>query len=121
MGQKVNPIGLRLGINRTWDSRWYAGETEYSGMLHEADLLLIGGPGTGSSSMRTALQQRNCGTRQIASENVHVYCVWIGTHEWLPVELRVSPRHLPLLARVGPTTPKSIDPRCLWSANTEVD
>ena len=23
MGQKVNPIGLRLGINRTWDSRWY--------------------------------------------------------------------------------------------------
>ncbi|MGH1375423.1 MAG: 30S ribosomal protein S3 [Alphaproteobacteria bacterium] len=25
MGQKVNPIGLRVGINRTWDSRWYAG------------------------------------------------------------------------------------------------
>lgn len=25
MGQKVNPIGLRLGINKTWDSRWYAG------------------------------------------------------------------------------------------------
>ena len=24
MGQKVNPIGLRLGINRTWDSRWYS-------------------------------------------------------------------------------------------------
>ena len=24
MGQKVNPIGLRLGINRTWDSRWFA-------------------------------------------------------------------------------------------------
>jgi hypothetical protein len=24
MGHKVNPIGLRLGINRTWDSRWYA-------------------------------------------------------------------------------------------------
>ncbi len=24
MGQKVSPIGLRLGINRTWDSRWYA-------------------------------------------------------------------------------------------------
>ena len=23
MGQKVNPIGLRLGVNRTWDSRWY--------------------------------------------------------------------------------------------------
>jgi small subunit ribosomal protein S3 len=28
MGQKINPIGLRLGINRTWDSRWYA-DNEY--------------------------------------------------------------------------------------------
>jgi small subunit ribosomal protein S3 len=35
MGQKVNPIGLRLGINRTWDSRWYAGRNDYSKMLHE--------------------------------------------------------------------------------------
>ena len=34
MGQKVNPIGLRLGINRTWDSRWYAGN-DYAGLLHE--------------------------------------------------------------------------------------
>jgi len=24
MGQKVNPIGMRLGVNRTWESRWYA-------------------------------------------------------------------------------------------------
>ena len=35
MGQKVNPIGLRLGINRTWDSRWYAGKNEYGTLLHE--------------------------------------------------------------------------------------
>ena len=34
MGQKVNPIGLRVGINRTWDSRWYADEG-YADMLHE--------------------------------------------------------------------------------------
>ena len=34
MGQKINPIGLRLGINRTWDSRWYA-ERNYGEMLHE--------------------------------------------------------------------------------------
>jgi small subunit ribosomal protein S3 len=34
MGQKVNPIGLRLGINRTWDSRWYA-DANYAGLLHE--------------------------------------------------------------------------------------
>jgi small subunit ribosomal protein S3 len=35
MGQKVNPIGLRLGINRTWDSRWFAGKGEYGQLLHE--------------------------------------------------------------------------------------
>jgi len=35
MGQKVNPIGLRLGINRTWDSRWFADGTEYGRLLHE--------------------------------------------------------------------------------------
>ena len=34
MGQKVNPIGFRLGINRTWDSRWYAGD-DYARLLHE--------------------------------------------------------------------------------------
>lgn len=34
MGQKVNPIGLRLGINRTWDSRWFA-KADYAGFLHE--------------------------------------------------------------------------------------
>ncbi len=35
MGQKVNPIGLRLGINRTWDSRWFANSREYGSLLHE--------------------------------------------------------------------------------------
>jgi small subunit ribosomal protein S3 len=34
MGQKVNPIGLRLGINRTWDSRWFASR-DYAKLLHE--------------------------------------------------------------------------------------
>ena len=34
MGQKVNPIGLRLGINRTWDSRWFATK-DYATLLHE--------------------------------------------------------------------------------------
>ena len=29
MGQKVNPVGLRVGINRTWDSRWYADKRDY--------------------------------------------------------------------------------------------
>jgi small subunit ribosomal protein S3 len=35
MGQKVSPIGLRLGINKTWDSRWYANRGEYARLLHE--------------------------------------------------------------------------------------
>jgi small subunit ribosomal protein S3 len=35
MGQKVNPIGMRLGVNRTWDSRWFASSKTYSKLLHE--------------------------------------------------------------------------------------
>jgi small subunit ribosomal protein S3 len=35
MGHKVNPIGLRVGINRTWDSRWFANTREYGDLLHE--------------------------------------------------------------------------------------
>ena len=37
MGQKVNAISLRLGINKTWDSRWYAEGDAYADQLH-ADL-----------------------------------------------------------------------------------
>jgi len=35
MGQKVNPTGLRLGINKTWSSRWYAGPRNYADLLLE--------------------------------------------------------------------------------------
>ena len=35
MGQKVNPIALRLGINRTWDSIWFAKKSEYGKLLIE--------------------------------------------------------------------------------------
>ncbi|KEG16750.1 30S ribosomal protein S3 [Bartonella bacilliformis] len=35
MGQKINPIGLRLGVNQTWSSRWYADSGEYGRLLHE--------------------------------------------------------------------------------------
>jgi small subunit ribosomal protein S3 len=34
MGQKVNPVGMRIGINRTWDSRWFA-DKDYAQLLHE--------------------------------------------------------------------------------------
>ncbi len=35
MGQKVNPIGIRLGYVKDWTSRWYAGKKEYPGMLRQ--------------------------------------------------------------------------------------
>ncbi len=35
MGQKVNPVGLRVGVIRTWDSRWYAKGKQYTENLHE--------------------------------------------------------------------------------------
>jgi small subunit ribosomal protein S3 len=35
VGQKVNPIGLRLGINKTWQSRWYAGPRDYADLVLE--------------------------------------------------------------------------------------
>jgi len=35
MGQKVNPYGFRLGINKDWKSRWYVGPKEYAKTLHE--------------------------------------------------------------------------------------
>lgn len=39
MGQKTNPIGLRLGINRTWNSRWYAKNNQFADLLKE-DMLI---------------------------------------------------------------------------------
>ena len=35
MGQKVNPIGMRLQVNRTWDSRWFADTKDYGNLLLE--------------------------------------------------------------------------------------
>jgi small subunit ribosomal protein S3 len=35
MGQKVNPVGLRLGINKTWKSKWYVDPRDYVETLHE--------------------------------------------------------------------------------------
>jgi len=35
MGQKINPVGMRLQVNRTWDSRWYADTKDYAALLLE--------------------------------------------------------------------------------------
>ena len=39
MGQKVNPIGFRIAVNKDWRSRWYANKKEFGDMLHE-DLMI---------------------------------------------------------------------------------
>ena len=40
MGQKVNPIGLRLGINKGWDSVWYASKKNFGNYLIRSPFLL---------------------------------------------------------------------------------
>ncbi|MDF1769594.1 30S ribosomal protein S3 [Maricaulis sp.] len=64
MGQKVNPIGLRLGVNRTWESRWYAGAGEYAKLLHE------------DINIRKMLKQRlkNASVSKIVIERPHKKC-----------------------------------------------
>ena len=64
MGQKVNPIGLRLGINRTWDSRWFAGKAAYGDLLHE-DLRI-------REYLEKRLQQ--AGVSRIVIERPHKKC-----------------------------------------------
>ena len=64
MGQKVNPIGLRLGINRTWDSRWFARKGDYARLLHE------------DMHMREVLKERlgQAGVSRIIIERPHKQC-----------------------------------------------
>src|SRR6185312_11250352 len=64
MGQKVNPVGLRLGINRTWDSRWFADGADYGKLLHE-DL-----------KVRRTLKKRlyQAGVSRITIERPHKKC-----------------------------------------------
>jgi small subunit ribosomal protein S3 len=64
MGQKVNPIGLRLGVNRTWESRWYANTGEYARLLHE-DLAI-------RAYLKTKLKQ--AGISRIVIERPHKKC-----------------------------------------------
>ena len=64
MGQKVNPIGLRLGVNRTWDSRWFAGRGEYGRLLHE------------DRAIRAHIlkDQREAGISKVVIERPHKKC-----------------------------------------------
>src|SRR5437588_389791 len=64
MGQKVNPIGLRLGINRTWDSRWFADGADYARLLHD------------DIKVRATLKKRlyQAGVSRIIIERPHKKC-----------------------------------------------
>ncbi len=64
MGHKVNPVGLRVGINRTWDSRWFAGRGEYGRLLHE------------DRAIRSQIlkQQRQAGISKVVIERPHKKC-----------------------------------------------
>src|SRR4029079_5803791 len=64
MGQKVNPVGLRVGVNRTWDSRWFAGRGEYGRLLHE------------DMRMRDHIMQRRrqAGIAKVVIERPHKKC-----------------------------------------------
>jgi small subunit ribosomal protein S3 len=64
MGHKVNPVGLRLGINRTWDSRWFASRGEYARLLHE-DRAIRG---------HIMKQQRQAGISKVVIERPHKKC-----------------------------------------------
>ena len=64
MGQKINPIGLRLGINRTWDSRWYADGQEYGYLLQE-DLRI---------RKYIAKTRRQAGISKVVIERPHKKC-----------------------------------------------
>lgn len=64
MGQKINPVGLRVGINRTWDSRWFAGGQEYGRLLHQ------------DRAIRAHImkQQRPAGISKVVIERPHKKC-----------------------------------------------
>ena len=64
MGQKINPVGLRLGINHTWDSRWFADGPDYGRLLHE------------DIKVRRALKKKlyQAGVSRIIIERPHKKC-----------------------------------------------
>ena len=64
MGQKVNPVGLRVGINRTWDSRWFADGGEYGKLLLE-DMAI---------REHIMKQQRQAGISKVVIERPHKKC-----------------------------------------------
>ncbi len=65
MGQKINPVGFRLGVNRTWDSRRYADTADYGRLVHE-DLKI-------RKTIKQELTQ--AGISRSVSERPHKKCI----------------------------------------------
>jgi small subunit ribosomal protein S3 len=64
MGQKINPIGFRLGVIRTWDSRWFANTRDFGKLLHE-DIKI-------REYLKTELKQ--AGVSKVIIERPHKKC-----------------------------------------------
>ena len=64
MGNKVNPVGMRLQVNRTWDSRWFAGRQEYGRLLHEDRAIRA----------HVMKMQRQAGIAKVVIERPHKKC-----------------------------------------------
>jgi ribosomal protein S3 len=75
MGQKVNPIGLRVGINRTWESRWFAKGDEYADLLHE-DLRFATSSKRNSRTRLCRASSSSARTRNAASPSTRLVRVW---------------------------------------------
>ena len=58
MGQKVNPIGLRLGINRTWDSRWFSSKGYGNQLLDDLKLRAFLGRRLSQAALSKVLIER---------------------------------------------------------------
>ena len=98
MGQKVNPIGMRVQVNRTWDSRWYADSKEFGNLLLE------------DISIRDFIKEecKQSGVSRVIIERPHKKCR-VTIHTARPgviigkkvLILKVCERKLPTLRRVS--------------------
>ena len=70
MGQKVHPIGFRLGYTKTWRSRWYA-DKEYADLLHE-DLALKDEPEEALQPRWRRSRRHRARRQQAAHHHLHV-------------------------------------------------
>ena len=88
MGQKVHPIGMRVGIIRDWDAKWYA-EKEYADYLHE-DLAI-------RKFINKELAEASVSTIEIErAVNKVIVCFTLQNQVWLSVKVAQTLTHFVL-------------------------